>query len=179
MRVLLILLVLAIGGCAGSGGTWPSLARRPIEGPAAGASRPPVIATAIAPAIALAPPLPPAISDARARVATIDRDLADLASRVATQTAASATAAAAARGQTEGDAWAKAQLEATRLERLGTQAGDLRDRLDTIAGTLAETAAAGVDVSAILQTTGRAIERARKLEAQAGLALTDTSRTPR
>lgn len=165
MRWPLILLVLAVAGCAGKDGSWPSLARRPIEGP-----RPSVVVANVTPAAApVAPPavLPPAIGDVAARVATIDRDAANLGTRIAEQRGVAADAAVAAKGsKPDGEAGAKAQLELTRLERLGNQVPDLRGKLDEIAGQLAAAAAGGTDVAVPLKATGAAIGRVDALQAE-------------
>ncbi len=154
MRKSVLLLLLLVAGCAGKDGTWPSLARRPIEGP-----RPGAVAAVAAPPVQ-APVVPAAIGDVPAQLATIDRDAANLDTRITEQRAATAASAAAARGtRPDSEARAKAQLDLTRLERLGSQLGDLRGRLDGIAGKLAATAEGGTDVVAPLKSTGASIIR--------------------
>jgi hypothetical protein len=180
MRSFLILLALIVTGCAGKDGTWPSLARRPIEGP-----RP--LAVAAAPAAAAtatpAPPaaLPPAIGDVSAQLATIDRDAGNLGTRIGEQRTAVADAARTAKGlKADSEQWAKAQLELTRLERLGSQLGDLREKLDAIAGKLAAAAGGGADVTAPLKATGVVIGRVDALQAgfDAGYAAAASAATP-
>ncbi len=164
MRLPLILLVAAVAGCAGKDGTWPSLARRPIEGPRPGAAA--VTPPPAAPGVP-APVVPVAIGDVSARLSTIDRDAANLGTRIGEQRATAADAAAAAKGtKPDGEAWAKAQLELTRLERLGNQLPDLRAKLDAIAGELAAAAATGTDVAEPLPATGAVIGRVAALQAE-------------
>lgn len=169
MRFMALLVVILATACAGKGGSWPSLARRPVEGPI------PVVVTALAGQASVAPAPeapPPAIADVAARLSTIERDRVDIGMRIATQLAATRSAAAARGSRTDGDAWSKAQLESSRLERLGNQASDLHDRLDAIAGMLAEVGATGADVATPLKATGQSIGRVRALEAEvtAGVA---------
>ncbi len=185
MRRVSPVLLLAVTACAAGGGAWPSLARRPVEGP-----RPPLTAprrcavatgeascapgggesvtaagTPASPAPAVAAP-PVAIDDISARLAVIDRDLGDTAARLATQKTATAAAVAAARGRAQTTPeWAKAELERTALDRIGNQIGDVRERLDGVAGTLAAASAGGADVSAPLLATGRLIARTTALTA--------------
>lgn len=181
MRRLSLSLVIVLTACSGGGGSWPTLARRPIEGPPLATAAPRRCAAAPGPASCLpastsstvggpAAPLPPsapvAIDDVAAKLTVIDRDLTDAAVRLTAQRA-TATAANAARGRrTDGDAWAKAQVELTALDRVGNQVVDIRDRLDAIAGTLAAANAGGADVAAPLITTGRLIARATALTAE-------------
>ena len=119
---------------------------------------------AASPAPALVPPV--AIDDVAGKLAVIDRDLTDVAARLAEQRAATGAAVAAGRAAgTDSTAWAKAQLEVTALDRIDNQIGDIRDRLDAIAGTLAAASAGGSDVGAPLAATGRLIARATALHA--------------
>ena len=203
MRVAVLLFFTAsITACAGTGGAWPSLAPRPIEkAVSGGAISPTTIALATPaplqlpsrPSLPLSQPLPslltqtvpqqpfvsplssPDIADVAARLSTIERDRIDLAARVAAQLAETRSAVAARGTKIEGDAWSKAQLEVTRLERLGSQATDLHDRLDMIAGTLAEVAASGVEVTGLLKATGQAIGRVRALDAEVSVVLARAS----
>ncbi len=177
MRRLSPVLLLVVTACAGGGGGWPSLARRSIEGPppVLSETRKCAVATGAAscgsPAIAVTTPAVPqvptptvAIDDVSAKLAVIDRDLTDAAARLAAQRAI-ATAAATARGTaTNTPAWAKAQLELTALDRVGNQIGDIHERLDAIAGTLAAASAGGTDVAAPLLATGRLIARATVMQ---------------
>jgi len=174
MRWRPIFLVFLATGCAGNGGSWPSLARRPIEGmrvpPTAKAVSAPVtpVTPVTLPTAATVPaPLPPALGDVPAQLATIDRDAAHLGTRIGDQRGAAADAATAAKGsKADSEAWAKAQLELTRLERLGNQVGDLRGRLDAIAGELAAAAAGGSDVAVPLKATGAVIGRIDAIQAE-------------
>jgi hypothetical protein len=146
MRWPVVLILLGATACADRGGTWPSLARRPVEGPRTPAATAPIPVSTPPAATAALPP--PAIGDVPAQLATIDRDAANLGTRIGEQRAAAADAARMAKGtKADGEPWAKAQLELTRLERLGNQLGDLRGRLDGIAGRLAAAAGAGADVT--------------------------------
>ncbi|MGI4877490.1 MAG: hypothetical protein ACRYG4_08390 [Janthinobacterium lividum] len=170
MRWSVPLLVFALAACAGSGGTWPSLARRTGEGapmvarPAPGSNAGSSVA---APPVAAAPVavLPVSIADVPARLSTIERDLTDLASRLQQQSATTGTAIAAARGaKTDSDAWSAAQLQLTRLEQSGNQVGDIRDRLDRVAGTLAAAAAGGADVVGPLRRVGLLLDQVEKMD---------------
>ena len=155
---------------------------RPIEGPApataltgrcATTNGPPsclpvtsAIAVPPAPATPTLPTPPVATEDIAARLTVIDRDLGDAATRLAAQRTAATSAAATARGTaTNSEAWAKAQLELTAFNRVGNQLGDIRVRLDAIAGTLAAANAGGTDVAAALTATGRLIARTMALQA--------------
>lgn len=183
MRRLSIFILLAMTACAGCGGGWPSLARRPIEGPAPATAEPRKCAVATGPASCLpaipaavaaqsTPPPPPpptspvAIDDVPATLAVIDRDLTDAAARLTEQRTKATAAATAARGGATGSpAWTTAQLELTALDRIGNQVGDLRERLDKVAGTLAAASAGGSDVTVPLAATGRLIARVSALQA--------------
>lgn len=157
-RSLLLLLLLA--GCASPGeGDWPSLATRPGEVQPL-VQRPAVVAAAAAPSSAR--PRSAATGDAEARLSSLERDVTALAARIAAQNRA--TAAASGPGATD-EARATAEVEATRAARLIAQAGDLRDRLDALAGDLARRSAAGEDVAALLSRLGAAIDRIEDLRA--------------
>jgi hypothetical protein len=180
MGRFILLLAFVIAGCAGKDGTWPSLARRPTEGP-----RPALVAVApvAAPPVVAAPPavLPPAIGDVTAQLATIDRDAANLGTRIGEQRAATTDAARTAKGtKADSEQSAKAQLELTRLERLGNQLGDLRGKLDGIAGKIAAAAGGGADVAAPLKATGAVIGRVDALQAEydASYAAAASAATP-
>ncbi len=176
MRLRSLILLLAVTACANGGG-WPTLARRPIEGPPPTLSETRKCTVAVgaascgAPLAAVTTPIAPqaatasvAIDDVAAKLAVVDRDLTDAAERLAAQRTA-ATAAATARGTaTDTPAWAKAQLELTALDRVGNQIGDIHERLDAIAGTLAAANAGGTDVAAPLLATGRLIARAKAMQ---------------
>jgi hypothetical protein len=158
-RRALPLLLLATAGCAATAdGSWPSLARRPgeIEAGSRGAAEPaPATAPTAAPA---GDPAPVAV--AAGRTAEAAREFDAVLVRWQTQRTATEAAVAAARGAAPSSAaWAKAQLELTRLERLGSEIGDLRDRTDAIAGDLAQAAAGGSDVAAALAAAGALITR--------------------
>ena len=178
MRRLCCSLLILVTACAGRGGAWPSLARRPIEGPAASVtgngkcasavqpSCAPQVAAIEAPPATATPTAPVAIDDVAARLAVIDRDLTDAAARLTAQRTTAAAAATVARGaKPDSDAWSKAQIETTALDRIGNQVGDIRSRLDAIAGTLAAANAGGTDVAALLVNTGRLIARTIALQA--------------
>lgn len=158
MRRSLILLSM-LAGCASPGeGRWPSLATRPGE------VQPLVQRPAVTVAAARTAPAPrsTATNDAEARLSSLERDVTALTARIATQRTASA---AAARQGANDEANAAAEVEATRAARLASQAGDLRDRLDALAGDLARRAAAGEDVAALLTRLGSAIDRVEDLRA--------------
>lgn len=180
MRFFLISLALVATGCAGKDGTWPSLARRPIEGPRPSTAV--AAPAAAAPATPVQPVAPPAaIGDVSAQLATIDRDAENLGTRIGEQRTAVTDAARVSKGtKADSEQWAKAQLELTRLERLGSQIGDLRDKLDGIAGKLAAAAGGGADVIAPLKATGVAIGRVDALQADfdAGYAAAASAATP-
>ncbi len=175
----LLMPLLATAGCAGAGGgAWPSLAMRAGEAPPlvprpvsagaglAGASTPTVAppAAATTGAVGDANDGQGAVAarDADARLASIERDTKAYAARLSAQLAATARAAAAARGGAAGGEMAAAgELELSRLDRLGGQGADLRDRLDALAGDLARTGG-----GATLTAVGAAIERVEGLRAQ-------------
>lgn len=143
----------------GSGGAGPTLV-----GPAGVQSGGSPAAATVGAGGTLPPTAPVAIDDIAGKLAVIDRDLTDAAARLAVQRSAAVAAAAAARGAgVATPAWAKAELERTALDRIGNQVGDLRERLDAIAGTLAAASVGGTDVAAPLLTTGRLIARATAL----------------
>ena len=128
---------------------------RPAEAVAAGNAAPPRADSAS-----------PAVGDVPAQLALVERDLADAAARLAAQRDRASAAVAAARGVPEGsEAWARAETERTALDRVGNQIGDIRARLDGIAGSLAAASAAGTDVAAPLAAAGRLIARATALQA--------------
>lgn len=130
-RISLVGLAL-LSGCAGAmpEGRWPSLARRPgemVQTAAAAAPVEPPAATVAAVSAAAGPQL-----------ATIERDLAALDKRWRAQAVTTRGAVAAARGAAaESERWSDAQVELSRLEQIGAQLGDMRSRLDGVAGDLA------------------------------------------
>ena len=142
--------------CAAGSGEWPSLAKRPGEaavaaGPAAGAGD----SAVAAPAAVIA-----------GRVQDASRDLDRLAERLTAQTATTSAAARAARGSgAASELAATAQLELSRLERIGAQLSDLRDRLDALAGDAAVAAAQTGLAPAELAAIGRLIQRTEALHA--------------
>lgn len=163
MMRLLPLLLLAVTGCAATAdGEWPSLARRPGEieaGTRAAAETPPEAATPVT-----AAPAPAgdnaAVVTAAARIADIAREFTELEGRWARQRTATDTALTAAKSAAPSTpAWSRAQLELTRLERLGATMAELGDRANGIAGDLAQAAAAGSEVKAALDSAGVLIGR--------------------
>lgn len=160
MRPLVLLVLLS--SCAGSSTeAWPSLSRRPGEA-APLVQRPDAPAAAPVQAAAV---VPNDTSDAAARLASIERDLTALKDRLETQLAVTVPRAGAT-----GDAAAAAEIELTRLDRLGGQAAALRERLDAVAGDLARRSAGGSDVAAMLSRTGAAIEQVETLRAKQAAA---------
>ncbi len=166
MRRLAFLVLLSLGACAGAGGgAWPSLAMRAGENaplvPRPLATGPASPAAVSGPAAATASPVR-ANDDSGAQLAAIERDIKAFAARLDTQLAATARAATAAAGtaaaSTEG---AAGQLELSRLDRLGGQGADLRDRLNALAGELARRGGAAPTMGAV----GVAIERLEGLRA--------------
>lgn len=155
MRHLASLMLLMLSGCAaGADGQWPSLARRPGEIESG--------ASAVAPVPEPARPVGDAAATAVAtgRTADIAREFGDVEARWQRQRGVTDAAVAAARRAAPSDpAWAKGQLELTRLERIGAEITELRDRADAIAGDLAQAAAAGNDVKAAVEGTGALITR--------------------
>lgn len=152
---------LLLTACAGAGGNWPSLARRPAEKIAAGLSAPEVEGMS-ADAATAAPSSTATI--AVARISDADRDLAAIEARWKRQRAATEAAVVTARNAArDSDAWSGAQLELSRFGKIGAQAADARERLNAIAGDLASAAASGTEVSASLTATGRLIARADAL----------------
>jgi hypothetical protein len=164
MHRLIFLALIALAACAQSKGNWPSLAPRAIE------SAPPITLAAAATTSAV-PPAP--VLDAGGRLAVVGRDLDALEKRWQGQAKTTAAAVTAAKGAaTSSDVWSTAQLELTALDQLGNQIGDLRVRLDAIAGSLALSAANGADVSATLKATGAMIARVDALRIQHSQAFT-------
>lgn len=156
MRHIAPLMLLMLAGCAAAAdGEWPSLARRPgeIENGAAAVTVP-------APEPALPAGDASATAVAAGRTADIAREFGDAEARWQRQRGVTETAVAAARGVAPSDpAWAKGQLELTRLERIGAEITELRDRADAVAGDLAQAAATGSDVRAGLEGVGALIAR--------------------
>ena len=160
-RSALLLLLMLAACAAGPRGDWPSLALRPGEVQPL-VSRPAAAGAAGGGAVAPAPAVSEPVRDAATRQATLDRDVVAYEKRLRAQLAASA----AANGKTGTDAAADAEVEQTRLDRLGSQAGDLRDRFDELAGDLARQAAAGTDVAAALARVGKGIDKVEGLKAE-------------
>jgi hypothetical protein len=158
-----LLLLLATAGCAATAdGQWPSLARRPGEIESGGGAAPqPEIVPAATPAEAAAPPGDAApVAVAAGRTAAAAREFNEVEARWQRQRGVTEAAVTAARGAApSSQAWAKAQLELTRLERIGAEIAELRDRTDAIAGDLAQAATQGSDVQAALAATGAVIAR--------------------
>lgn len=171
MRRLAPLACLLVVACAASDGIWPTLARRPgevtpmVPRPASGAERPTNVVAPDTPQMAETPrPVPVAIDDVTAQLNTLARDLDDVAARLKQQQGALETATVRARNAApDSDARGTVEVETTRLERIGGQVADLRDRLDAIAGTLADAAASGTDVTGQIKTAGGLIARTRGL----------------
>jgi len=176
VRRLCSLMMFALAGCVAGNDPFPTLARRPVEGPPPASSVPRRCAAAVIPTCAPAPaastPLPPAVAsavpvdDIPARLAVLDRDLGDAGSRLDRQATVTQAAARAAGTTTEGPLWSTAQIEMSALDRIGSQIGDLHDRLDAVAGTLAEASAGGTSVAGLLDQTGRMLARAAALQAK-------------
>jgi hypothetical protein len=168
MMRLIPLLPLILAGCAATAdGEWPSLARRPGE-IETGARAEPVAAapTVAAPAAAPAPPDATVVT-AAARVADIAREFAEVSARWARQRATTDAALAAARSAAaDTPAWSTAQLELTRLERLGATMGELGDRTNAVAGDLAQASAAGSDVKVALDSAGVLLGRIETARAE-------------
>lgn len=165
MTRTILLLCLMLAACAASEGPWPSLARRPGEVGTTSA-QPAEPASASAPA---SPPVASATGDiaaADARLAQTAVDLEMTTARWQQQRGETERAVAQARGTAHsGPAWARGQLELSRLDKLGAQFSDLRARLDAVAGDLAVMAAGGMDVSASLRRTGELVARVSALQA--------------
>jgi len=161
IRPFPIALLLLLPSCAAADGEWPSLARRPGE-VAAAAAPAPAAPAAEAPVDAGAGTAADtgAAAVAAGRIAEAARDFEQVAARWERQRGETQTAVAAARGAAASSpAWARAQLELTRLERLGADLADLRDRLDAVAGDLALATSRGGDVRAVLGDAGALIGR--------------------
>ena len=140
-------------------GKWPSLALRPGEVQPL-VARPAAVGAAGG---AVADPAPSAtVRDAATRQASLDRDVIAYEKRLRAQLADSA----AANGKAGADAKADAEVQQTRLDKLGSQAGDLRDRFNELAGDLARQAAAGTDVQSALVRVGTGIDRVEALRAE-------------
>ena len=156
-RTLLVLPLLLVACATDSAQSWPSLATRPGE------VQPLVPRPAVVAAADVQRPAMVADRDAAARLASLERDITTLTTRLTAQRE-TARAASAARGSAANDeAGATAEVERSRTDRLTSQITDLRDRLDALAGDLARQAAGGGDVAALLTRTGTAIERLEAL----------------
>lgn len=157
MRHPVLPILLALAGCAAAAdGQWPSLARRPGE------TENTASVAAAAPAAEPAAPTGDASAAAVAsgRTADIAREFADVETRWQRQRGVTETAVAAARRAPPSDpAWPKGQLELTRLERIGAEIAELRDRADAVAGDLAQAAAAGSDTRPAIEGIGALIMR--------------------
>lgn len=161
MRIVPLLPLLLAGCAATADGEWPSLARRPGEIETGGRAEP----VAEAAPVATAAPAPTAADDAAvvtaaARIADIAREFAEVQERWSRQRAGTDAALAAARSAAANTpAWSKAQLELTRLERLGATMAELGDRANAIAGDLAQASAAGSNATPALASAGALISR--------------------
>lgn len=167
-----LLPLLSLAACAAAPASdWPSLALRPGEVQ-------PLVARPVGSA-AYAPPaaVPDAVRDAATREASLDRDVVQYEKRLRAQLADTA----AASGKTGSDAEATAELELTRLDRLGNQATDLRDRYNELAGDLAREAATGGDVVKSLARIGAGIDKVEALHAEqrTAYAAAQAARKPR
>ena len=159
MRRLILLALIALSACAASKEKWPTLAPRPIETAQAGAAAPATPVVVSAPAAS--------VLDAKARLTIAGRDVDTLETRWTVQAKATAAAVAAAKGSAPSSTvWSTAQLELTRLNQIGNQIGDMRVRLDRIAGDLAVAANGGADASAAIAATGAMIARVQALAAR-------------
>lgn len=161
MRPTLLLLLTTAGCAATADGEWPSLARRPGEIESGTRAAPPLQAAAPETTVPEAPAGDAApVAVAAGRTAAAAREFDEVEARWQSQRGATEAAVSAARGAApSSQAWSKAQLELTRLERIGAEIAELRDRTDTIAGDLAQAAAQGSDVQAALAATGTLIAR--------------------
>lgn len=164
IRPAVLALLLFLPACAATAeGEWPSLARRPGETQSA--------ATVMA---AAAPTTVPAadagaVTVAASRVATIARDFDNLMTNWRRQRGDTEAAVTAARGAAASSApWARAQLELTRLERLGSEMADLRTQADTVAGDLAVAGSSGAEVKPALDRAGQLIARIEAARAEHG-----------
>ncbi len=157
----LLLSATLLAGCAATAdGEWPSLARRPgeIEAGTRGPSPEPAAPAAVATPATV--PDDGAVNEAAARIADISKEFTDVEARWQKQRVETETALAGAeRAAPNTPAWSKAQLELTRLERLGATIGELRDRANVVAGDLAQASARGSDVKGPLDSAGTLIGR--------------------
>jgi hypothetical protein len=148
MRISLVALLLLPACTAGS--DWPSLARRPGESAPLPSADAPDAATAASNTAS------GGVSSAIAgRMVDASREIAAVAKRWQRQQAATTSAVTAAHGAADSSEVAvKAQLELSRLDRIGAQISDMRTRLDAIAGDLALTAADGQETGAGFRELG-------------------------
>lgn len=158
-RVVPFAIVLMLSACAaGAEGEWPSLARRPGEvesGSTLVEATPPAEPAATGPAGNAAVPVV-----AIGRIDEAARNFEQVSTRWKQQSSATQAAVAAARGAAvSSQPWSHAQLELTRLERLGAELSDLRSQLGAVAGDLAVASTQGVDVKAALDRAGALIAR--------------------
>ena len=158
MRLPLIALLTALTACT-AGSDWPSLARRPGESAPLPSAATPDSATA-----AVSAPSGGVPSVIAGRMIEASRESAAVAKRWQGQRAATASAVAAAQGTADSsDAAVKAQLELSRLDRIGAQISDLRTRLDSIGGDLALAAVDGHETGAALRELGGLISTVEAL----------------
>lgn len=166
-RSALYAILLMLPACAATAeGEWPSLARRPGEAesgsPAAEAPPPVTDPGATGPAGAM---ISPAV--AVGRIDEAARNLEQISARWQRQSTETQTAVAAAQGTAVGSQpWSRAQLELTRLERIGAELADLRDQLDAVAGELAVASTQGGDVKSALDRAGALIARVEQARAE-------------
>lgn len=162
LRLAFPLVLMPLAACAASGGEWPSL-KTPAEKRADAGDAPVAMAEADAPAARPAPVATPATPDLaaiRARLAEERRDFEVAAKRWASQQATTEAAVTAARGApAASEAWAKAQIELTRLSEAAAKFDDTRASVNRCAGDLAVLAAGGTDTNAILGDAGRLLRR--------------------
>lgn len=198
-RLLLAASLVLLPACA-TKGDWPTLAQRPGEESGAKsldlpppdtagaeqasgvevALREPAAGSGASADAAGSPPSPAAGAAAivaAAKLSELRSDIESVDERWKRQKAAVDTASAKVGGRTEGSAWADAQLELSRLDRIGEQISDLRVRLDRVAGDLALASAQGQTVAPALAAAGRAIERVEALRTRHADAFAATSRS--
>jgi hypothetical protein len=164
IHALPLALLLLLPACAATAeGQWPSLARRPGEVD----SGSPSVAPAAAPTASATTGDASAAAVAAGRIAGASKDFEQLTASWRQQRDQTEAAVAAARGTAaSSQPWSRAQLELTRLERLGSEISELRERLNAVAGDLALAAAQGSEVAAALGQAGQLIARIEAARAE-------------
>ncbi len=167
MRLVPMILLPLLVGCAASGGEWPSLNSRPGEATPL-VARPALGCNGCGGDVAMPAPVPAAIPaapvDVAARLAAIEAAIAEVAAALPAQQRNLDRAAALARGGAgDSDAGAAAEIERSRYATLFVPLAGAARRLDDLEDDLAGTDGADANAAAIAALRARlaALEAAR------------------